>query len=79
MATNYPGMMRRYVLKTVFQGHYQPLRYITAVNAGTGNALTTGNQIGMFCIDKSSGNVFLCTATTGTGTWVAVYTGTGAV
>ena len=77
--SNSVGMFRNYIMRTVFHGHQSPLNFATAVASGTGNALTSGNQIGMFCIDKSSGSVFICTATTGTGTWVGVFTGTGAV
>jgi hypothetical protein len=78
--TNVPGYFGLYVKKTVFHcNNSNVFSNITAVASGTGNALTSGNQVGAFCIDKSSGNVFLCTATTGTGTWVSVFTGTGAV
>lgn len=78
--SNSIGMFSAYIKKTVFSGNPgSPFANITAVSSGTGNALTSGNKIGMFCIDKSSGSVYLCTATTGTGTWVSVYSGTGAV
>lgn len=76
---NSTGMMRRYILNTVFSGNSNPFSNITAVSSGTGNALTSGNKIGMFCIDKSSGSVYICSATTGTGTWVKVYTSTSSV
>lgn len=78
--SNSTGMMSSYVRKTVFHiNNGDPFRNIVAVSSGTGNGSTSGNQIGMFCIDKSSGSVFICTATTGTGTWVNIFTGTGAV
>ena len=78
--SNATGMMSAYVKKTVFSGNPgQPFANIVAVSSGTGNAQTSGNKIGLFCIDKSSGSVFLCTATTGTGTWVNIFTGTGTV
>lgn len=77
--SNSVGYMGWYVKKTVFAGRSSVFNHVTAVVSGTGNALTSGNKIGMFCIDKSSGSVFLCTATTGTGTWVAVYTATSSV
>jgi hypothetical protein len=78
--SNSVGMFSAYIKKTVFSGNPgAPFSNITAVSSGTGNAQTSGNKIGMFCIDKSSGNVFLCSATTGTGTWVSIFTGTGTV
>lgn len=78
--SNSIGMMSAYIKRTVFSGNNRaPFANIVAVASGTGNAMTSGNKIGMFAIDKSSGNVYLCTATTGTGTWVGIFTGTGSV
>lgn len=39
---------------------------------GTGPNLSTGNRVGLSCLDISADVWFLCTATTGTGTWVAI-------
>lgn len=76
---NSVGYAGKYVKDRVFGGRQSVFNHIVSVASGTGNASTSGNIIGMFAIDKSSGNVYLCTATTGTGTWINIYTGTGAV
>ena len=47
-------------------------KMLVATNTGTGFNLTTGNKVGMCCLDRSSAKWFLCTATTGTGTWVGI-------
>lgn len=76
---NSNGYAGLYVKNKVFGGRPSVFSSIVSVSSGTGNASTNGNQIGMFSIDKSSGSIFLCTATTGTGTWVRVYVGTSSV
>lgn len=45
---------------------------LCVTNTGTGFNVSTGNHIGMCVLDSSSANWFLCTATAGTGTWVAI-------
>lgn len=46
---------------------------LSSTSTGTGfNSATGGQLVGMACQDRSSKNWFLCTATTGTGTWVAI-------
>lgn len=46
---------------------------LSSTSTGTGfNSATGGQKVGMACLDISSGGWFLCTATTGTGTWVAI-------
>lgn len=48
--------------------------YTTLVSTatGTGLNLSTGNRVGMCCLDVSSADWFICTVTAGTGTWVKI-------
>lgn len=46
---------------------------LCVTNTGTGIGLTaTSIKVGQCVLDSSANNWFLCTATTGTGTWVAI-------
>lgn len=67
---NYQSLHRNFNNK-VCRGNkiYQML---CVTNTGTGFNVTTGNHIGMCVLDSSANNWFLCTATAGTGTWVAI-------
>lgn len=46
------------------------MRMLTSTSTGTGQA--SGNKVGKCCLDRSSGDWFLCTASTGAGTWVKI-------
>lgn len=43
---------------------------LVSTATGTGLNLSTGNRVGMCCLDRSSTDWFICTVTAGTGTWV---------
>lgn len=61
--------LRRNLMNKVFDGK-PPCMILTSTATGTG--LGAGNKLGMCVLDRSSTNWFLCTASTGAGTWVAI-------
>jgi hypothetical protein len=65
--------LKHALIKKVFRGNATPFNNIVSVATGEGTiGDTTTKKIGMFCMDRSSGSFYICTATTGTGTWVAI-------
>lgn len=44
---------------------------LCSTSTGTGFN-TAGSKVGILCLDRSSTNWFICTASAGTGTWVKV-------
>jgi hypothetical protein len=66
-----PSNLRNSLIKKVFGGRGNPLSTIVVTATGTGRG-AVNYKVGEFCLDSSSGNFFLCTATAGSGTWVQV-------
>jgi hypothetical protein len=62
--------LKRNLIDKVYAGR-QPFTLLISTATGTGIGTAT-YRIGQCCLDRSSKNWFLCTATTGTGTWVAI-------
>ena len=60
-------------LKNKVWGGKNPFQLICSTATGTGlGSVTSGGQLlGQMCLDRSSGDWFICTVTTaGVGTWV---------
>lgn len=67
----YQSLHRNFNNKVCRGGKIYQMLCVT--NTGTGMGLTaTSIKVGMCCLDSSANNWFLCTATTGTGTWVKI-------
>ena len=66
-----PGNLRRNLINKVFGGNSSPFSRLGVTATGTGFGTAT-YKIGQMILDSSSSNWFLCTATTGAGTWVAI-------
>jgi len=66
-----PGRLRRNLYNKVFGGNSNPFSRLCVTATGTGLGTAT-YKIGQMVLDSSSSNWFLCTATTGTGTWVGI-------
>lgn len=63
--------LRRNLKNKVFGGRSPLFMNLSVTNTGTG--LGTANyKIGMCVLDSSATDWFLCTATTGSGTWVKI-------
>ena len=65
---SFAGLRNRFY-KDVMGGHTTLNLAITSTGTGLGSA---NYKLGMCVLDSSSSKWFLCTATTGSGTWVQV-------
>jgi hypothetical protein len=65
--------LRNALYKKVFRGHRDPFNYIVSV-ASSASFIggTLGQKVGLFLMDRSASDFYICTATTGTGTWVKI-------
>jgi hypothetical protein len=63
--------LRHNLIKKVFRGNSKPLNNLCVTATGTGLGAAS-YKLGQMCLDSSSSNWFLCTATAGSGTWVKI-------
>lgn len=63
--------LKRNLIQKVFKGRADFMTMLCVTSTGTGLGAKT-YKVGQMCLDSSSGNWFLCTATTGSGTWVKI-------
>jgi len=59
------------LITKVYDGRADFMNMLISTATGTGIGSAT-YKIGMQCLDRSSGDWFLCTASAGSGTWVKV-------
>lgn len=71
MAITTRGQLKKNLINKVFGGRGNVLGRLCVTSTGTGLG-TTNYIIGQMVLDSSSSNWFLCTATTGSGTWVKI-------
>ncbi len=70
---NTPSMssLKNNLVNKVFRGNSNPFMNLCVTATGTGLGAVS-YKLGQMCLDSSSGNWFLCTATAGSGTWVKI-------
>lgn len=59
--------LSRNLKNKVFDGK-MPCMLLASTSTGTG--LAAGNKVGLCVLDRSSSDWFICTASTGAGTWI---------
>ena len=65
------GQLRNNLINKVFGGRRDFINTLVVTSTGTGLGAAF-YKVGVMALDSSSGNWFLCTATTGSGTWVQI-------
>ena len=65
------GTLKRNLINKVFGGRADFMNTLLVTATGTGRGAVS-YKVGTMCLDSSSGNWFLCTATAGSGTWVKI-------
>lgn len=66
-----PSQMKKNLINTVYGGRLDFMNTLMVTATGTGLG-SVNYKVGVMVLDSSASDWFLCTATTGTGSWVKI-------